>query len=172
VLLFQGSGCAGRIREMRMRRCQKGELFISCASAACVGATRKIVYLTKQIKIFLAAPTQAAEAHERGHSYGLGILLWPGVHIWPEQNTQPIRVPPFLYARTHFHFTSPRGSNHGAAVAGPVAGQDRADHQRGHEEPAPPPRQRLDPEQQRVQRARRKSWGWDPNPWVRGFPGQ
>ena len=55
------------------------ELFISCASAACVGATRKIVYLTKQIKIFLVAPTQAAEAHERGHHLWLGILLWPGV---------------------------------------------------------------------------------------------
>ena len=41
------------------------------------------------------------------------------VHIWPEQNTQPIRVPPFLYARTHFHFTSPRGSNHGAAGPSP-----------------------------------------------------
>ena len=64
---------------LSMRRCQKGELFISCASAACVGATRKIVYLTKQIKIFLVAPTQAAEAHERGHHLWLGILLWPGV---------------------------------------------------------------------------------------------
>ena len=29
-----------------------------------------------------------------GTTYGLGILLWPDVHTWPEQNTQPISVPP------------------------------------------------------------------------------
>ena len=62
MLLFQGSGCAGRIREITYPDARR-ENFLAPLPVGC--ATRKIVYLTKQIKIFLVAHPTGSRAKKK-----------------------------------------------------------------------------------------------------------